>query len=84
MNKVEKVGKKVILDKRIADAAGKMFETLGIPFDMAINVYLYQVVYTQSIPFLIKLPDDFGCGTVEEYIVKIYKRIFGEEYNKDE
>lgn len=84
MNKVEKISKKVVLDKRIVDAAEKVFETLGIPFDMAINVYLYQVVYTQSIPFLIKLPDDFGCGTVEEYIEKMYKRIFGEVYNRDE
>lgn len=76
---VEKIDKKVALDKRVVRAAERLLEELGIPFDEAINVYLYQVVYTQGIPFPIQLPNDFGEKTVEEYIEKKYGQLFNEE-----
>lgn len=81
---VEKVDKKVVLDKRVVKAAERLFDDLGIPFDEAINVYLYQVVYTQGIPFPIQLPNDFGGKTVEGYIEKKYGKLFNEENRTNE
>lgn len=81
---VEKTDKKVVLDSRIVRAAERLFDNLGIPFDEAINVYLYQAVYTQSIPFPIQLPNDFDGKTVEEYIQKKYGKKFNEESRTNE
>lgn len=84
MEMVEKIEKAIVLDKIIVDVAERLFYCLGIPFDEAINVFLYQAVYTQSIPFPITIPLDFGNGTVEEYIVKKYGALVNKECQTDE
>lgn len=84
MEIVEKIEKTIVLDKRIVDVAERLFYCLGIPFDEAINVFLYQAVYTQSIPFTITIPIDFGKGTVEEYIAKKNKTLVSKERQVDE
>lgn len=48
----------VSLDKRIIEPAKCICKRLGIPFNVAINVFLYQLVYTKSIPFPIVLPSE--------------------------
>ena len=58
IEKIEKKSVKVTLDKRIIAPAQHICNLLGLPLDVAINVFLYQVVYTRSIPFPIVLPSD--------------------------
>lgn len=48
----------VSIDKGIREKSEALMKMMGIDFDMAINVFLYQVYYTRSIPFPIKLPNE--------------------------
>lgn len=57
-NKIAKKSVSVSLDKRIIEPAKCICHELGIPFNIAINVFLYQLVYTKSIPFPIVLPSE--------------------------
>lgn len=54
---MEKVVVNVSIDQGLREKAEPLMEMMGIDFDTAINVFLYQVYYTRSIPFPIKLPD---------------------------
>ena len=61
MVKEKEIAKKsvsVSVDKRIIEPARCICKRLGIPFNVAINVFLYQLVYTKSIPFPIVLPSE--------------------------
>ena len=48
----------VSIDKGIREKSEALMKMMGIDFDAAINVFLYQVYYTRSIPFPIKLPNE--------------------------
>lgn len=48
----------VSIDKGIREKSEALMKMMGIDFDTAINVFLYQVYYTRSIPFPIKLPNE--------------------------
>ena len=70
MVKEKEIAKKsvsVSVDKRIIEPAKYVCEKLGIPFNVAINVFLYQVVYTRSIPFPIVLPSEEVLRQFELY-----------------
>lgn len=54
---MEKVKINISIDKGIKEKSEELMKLMGIDFDTAINVFLYQVYYTRSIPFPIKLPD---------------------------
>lgn len=56
MKKMEKETITVDVDARIIGLATDVLSDLGCSLSAAINVFLYQVFYTQSIPFPIKLP----------------------------
>lgn len=65
--KFEKTKISVSLDKWVIEPAKMICEELGLPFDVAINVYLYQLVYTRSIPFPIVLPSEKVLQQCELY-----------------
>lgn len=48
----------VSIDKGIREKSEALMKMMGIDFDAAINVFLYQIYYTRSIPFPIKLPNE--------------------------
>lgn len=54
---MEKETVNIAIDKGIKEKSEELMKLMGIDFDTAINVFLYQVYYTRSIPFPIKLPD---------------------------
>lgn len=54
---MEKETVKIAIDKGIKEKSEELMKLMGIDFDTAINVFLYQVYYTRSILFPIKLPD---------------------------
>ena len=84
------MGKKKLtikVDEPLIEAAKTVFERLGLTIDEAVNIFLYQVFYTQSIPFPVKLPPDEMMARCDLYF-KIYeglaevdagKGVFGEE-----
>lgn len=55
------------IDKHMLELAKTIFTELGLSFDIGIAVYLYQVVYTRSIPFPIKLPPEEVLAQVDLY-----------------
>lgn len=55
------------IDKHMLELAKKLFKELGLSLDAGIAVYLYQVVYTRSIPFPIKLPPEEVLEQVDLY-----------------
>ncbi len=65
----------VKVDKRVINAAQIIFERLGMTVDEAVNMFLYQVLYTQSIPFSVKLPTDEEMERFDLY----FKLFEGEE-----
>lgn len=69
---MEKKKLTVKVDKRIVEAAETVLEGLGLRIDEAVSIFLYQVFYTQSIPFPIKLPSDEMMARCDLYF-KIYE-----------
>ena len=55
------------IDKHMLELAETIFKELGLTLDLGIAVYLYQVVYTSSIPFSIKLPPQEMIERVDLY-----------------
>lgn len=64
---VEKQKKTIKVDKRILPLAEGVLNELSIDLDTAINIFLYQVFYTQGIPFPVKLPDEEMMERFEMY-----------------
>lgn len=58
VKKIEKEKITVNVDARIIGLATDVLADLGCSLSDAINIFLYQVLYTQSIPFPIKLPPE--------------------------
>lgn len=58
----------VKVDKRVINAAQIIFERLGMTVDEAVNMFLYQVLYSQSIPFSVKLPTDEEMERFDLYL----------------
>lgn len=52
MKRIEKKKISVSVDARILDLASDILYDLGCSLNEAINIFLYQILYTQSIPFL--------------------------------
>lgn len=71
---MEKKKLTVKVDKRIVEAAETVLEGLGLRIDEAVNIFLYQVFYTQSIPFPVKLPTDEMMTRCDLYF-KIYEEL---------
>ena len=65
----------VKVDKRVINVAQIIFEQLGMTVDEAVNMFLYQVLYTQCIPFSVKLPTDEEMERFDLY----FKLFEGEE-----
>ena len=55
MKRIEKKKIVVSVDARILDLASDILHDLGCPLNEAINIFLYHLFYTRSIPFPIKL-----------------------------
>lgn len=58
MDKITKQKISFSVDERIIPMANSVFKELGLTLAEGINIYLYQVFYTQSIPFPIELPEE--------------------------
>lgn len=63
----EKTKATFTIDKHMLELAKTIFTELGLSLDTGIAVYLYQVVYTRSIPFAIKLPPEEVLERVDLY-----------------
>lgn len=48
----------------VKEAAEKVLAKLGIPMSTAINMFLNQIVLTESIPFPITLPKTFNAEVI--------------------
>lgn len=46
------------VDKELKEDADKVLKSLGITISTAFDMYLQQIVLTNSIPFELKLPED--------------------------
>ena len=44
----------LVVDKKVKEESVKVLEDLGLSLSMAINIYLKQIIKTNSIPFEIK------------------------------
>lgn len=65
--KFEKKKVTISLDKWIIEPAKEICRKLGLPFDTAINIYLYQLVYTRGVPFPVVLPSQDVLDECELY-----------------
>lgn len=64
------------VDKELKEDADKVLKSLGLTISTAFDMYLQQIVLTNSIPFELKLPEDkvpkneiysLICEALEEY-----------------
>ena len=51
------------IDSNTKDAAKEVLNSLGLNMSEAINMFFKQIVYTQSIPFELKLPNKTTAET---------------------
>lgn len=58
----DKISVLVKIDKGMKEKAEQLMEEMGLDFNTAVNVFVYQVYYTRSIPFPIKLPENYSKG----------------------
>lgn len=63
----EKTKATFTIDKHMFELAKTIFAEIGLSLDTGIAVYLYQVVYTRSISFAIKLPPEEVLERVDLY-----------------
>lgn len=72
------------IDFDVIERAGLILEKLGIPMNVAIEMYFRQIIFQRGIPFEVKLPADetlvYDNLTKEEYDKEIMKGI--EDINK--
>lgn len=62
----------VKVDSRIVEGARLVLDNLGLTMDEAVNIFLYQVFYSQSMPLSIKVPPKDIMEQFDEYF-KIYE-----------
>ncbi len=55
------------INKRMLELANGVCKDQGLTLEAALNIYLYQVVYTRSIPFPVKLPSEEVLEQVDFY-----------------
>ena len=53
----EQIEVKIKINKEMKEKAEATMKQLGLDFKTAVTVFVYQVYYTQSIPFIIQLPN---------------------------
>lgn len=58
MKKIEKDKITITVDARVLRLAQNILDDLGCSLNDAVNANLYQIFYTKSIPFPLKLPSD--------------------------
>lgn len=58
----ETITVEITIDKDIKEKAEEVMDTLGVDFNTAVNLFIYQVYYTKSIPFPIKLSSEQRWG----------------------
>lgn len=55
--KNEKAIYEIVINSDIKNKAEELMQIMGLDFNTAVTLFIYQVYYTKSIPFPIKLPD---------------------------
>lgn len=56
-NEKEKAIYEIVVNSNIKIKAEEYMKSMGLDFNTAVTLFIYQVYYTKSIPFPIKLPD---------------------------
>ena len=59
MNSVgkERIRTNLSLDKEAKEKAGKIFKKYGLSLSEAVNIFLYQSIYSKGIPFRVEIPN---------------------------
>lgn len=55
---MEKATITVNIDSEVAEKAGAVLNQLGIPMEVAIDMYLRQIIFHRGIPFPVELPKE--------------------------
>ncbi len=53
----ERIRTNLSLDKEAKEKARKIFEKYGLSLSEAVNIFLYQSIYSKGIPFRIEIPN---------------------------
>ena len=67
MNSVskERIRTNLSLDKEAKEKARKIFEKYGLSLSEAVNIFLYQSIYSNGIPFRIEIPNEETVKAME-------------------
>jgi len=66
MATTQKVGTNVYIDQYVKDQAKELFKKLHISLGDAINLFLYQSVLKQNLPFQVKIPNAQTLKAMQE------------------
>ena len=61
----EKIRTNLSLDKEAKEKAKKIFEKYGLSLSEAVNIFLYQSIYSNGIPFRIEIPNEETVKAME-------------------
>ena len=61
----KKIRTNLSLDKEAKEKAKKIFEKYGLSLSEAVNIFLYQSIYSNGIPFRIEIPNEETVKAME-------------------
>ena len=61
----ERIRTNLSLDKEAKEKARKIFEKYGLSLSEAVNIFLYQSIYSNGIPFRIEIPNEETVKAME-------------------
>ncbi len=61
----ERIRTNLSLDKEAKEKARKIFEKYGLSLSEAVNIFLYQSIYSKGIPFRIEMPNEETIKAME-------------------
>jgi len=61
----ERIRTNLSLDKEAKEKSRKIFEKYGLSLSEAVNIFLYQSIYSNGIPFRIEIPNEETIKAME-------------------
>ncbi len=61
----ERIRTNLSLDRKAKEKARKIFEKYGLSLSEAVNIFLYQSIYSNGIPFRIEIPNEETVKAME-------------------
>ncbi|WP_025209146.1 type II toxin-antitoxin system RelB/DinJ family antitoxin [Hippea sp. KM1] len=61
----ERIRTNLSLDKEAKEKARKIFEKYGLSLSEAVNIFLYQSIYSNGIPFRVEIPNEETVKAME-------------------